>query len=356
MASCCRLIELALAGQPPPAALEASREEERETVPIATPPEHDTAAEPESQEQVVTARALTQEEMRLYLSVHAKQPPPRRTQRVAPQQVLRGLLDRIGSAPSLSTDVAVIDELEHLDRLSLPAETGKWEFLTPEVQQLWLSYYVARLRSAKERARDSLPAERDHVRAIVVRLHEFSARARPGHVNGMKSQHEAASGTWAEDARTLYDRLRAATSPTREPDSHARRIEPAPEAASPPPEVPIEWAHREHVREMTVVMYGGAPREDARAKLMRALGIGKLEWPESGRPRITDALVERIGNGGVDVLLLVRRFVSHTDASRLVAAARASSTRFALVDTGYGIEAMKAAIGDALRGAVNRPE
>jgi len=210
---------------------------------------------------------------------------------------------------------------------------------------------------------ESLPDRRAHVHEVWQRFPEFSRRARPGHVHGLQGKHEPVTGTWSGDADQLLAELRALVSPTcdagapeREPRSEPRAPRPKREPREDAREdQPIEWEHRETVASMRVVMYGGSPREEARVNLERTLGIGSLDWPESDRPRRVDALAQRIAGRSVDVLLVLRAFVHHSDANKLISAAQASETRWSLVDAGYGIEAVKAAIDTALSGRSSRP-
>jgi hypothetical protein len=98
-------------------------------------------------------------------------------------------------------------------------------------------------------------------------------------------------------------------------------------------------------------MFGGSPREDARENLARVLGIGTLEWPDSSKVRRVDALTSSISNGKVDAILLIRQFVSHMDVKKVIDVAKDSRTPFALVESGYGVAAVRTAIEEALQGA-----
>jgi hypothetical protein len=101
---------------------------------------------------------------------------------------------------------------------------------------------------------------------------------------------------------------------------------------------------------MRILLFGGEPREEARQNLQRVLGIGALEWPESGKPRRVDALATSIANGKHDVMLVLRGFVAHAESKRLVEAAKQHGTPFAFVDSGYGTVAVREALEVALQG------
>ncbi|MBI2392245.1 MAG: hypothetical protein HYV09_21840 [Deltaproteobacteria bacterium] len=236
-----------------------------------------------------------------------------------------------------------------LDGISSPEQAERWLVLPADIQRLWLGYLVARMRAVKDKTSASLPDLRARVGTVIKRFPTFSARTRPGHVNGLMVSHKPASGTWSGDARNLLQELRAIAWPAKVASAEPRK-EPRREVdrADPRDDEPLDWDHRETVASMRIVMFGGSPREEARANLERALGIGSLEWPEGDRPRRVEALTQRIVAGTVDLLLIVRSYVQHKDANKLIDAARVRGTPFALVDAGYGIEAVKAAIGEAM--------
>jgi len=325
-------------------------------------PSGDSVADTAAPDNEAQRRSLSQQEVRAYLEEWEPPARPSTPQPTDPLQLLRSLIDRARTPSSLATDVDIIDELELLDEITSPEEADRWLDLPVDVQRLWLGYLVARMRAVKERAGESLPDLRSRVGTVIKRFPEFSARTRPGHVNGLKVSHKPETGTWSGDAQELLAELRASAWPTC--DAGVSEPEPRSEPKPPRPkreqregaseDQPIEWEHRGTVGSMRVVMYGGSPREDARVKLERALGIGSLEWPESDRPRRVEALAQRIASGSVDLLLIVRSYVQHTDAKKLIDAARTGGTQWALVDAGYGIEAVKAAVDNALTGRSSR--
>ncbi len=356
-----KLLERALADERPRVTEAATDETTKSTAPDAAPggePEPaasgDCVADTPAADSAAERRSLSQDEVRAYLEEWQPPAHPSTPRPVDPIELLQSFVDRARAPSALATDVDIIDELELLDEITRAEEADRWLHLPAEMQRVWLGYLVARMRAVKERAGESLPDLRSRVGAVIKRFPEFSARTRPGHVNGLKVSHTPETGTWSGDAHHILAELRAFLSPTPDPDTPAPHREPK----APRPkrdqrddardDQAVEWEHREAVASMRVVMYGGSPREDARVKLERTLGIGSLEWPDSDRPRRVDALAQRIASGSVDLLLIVRSYVQHKDASKLIDAARASGTRWALVDAGYGIAAVKTAMRGAL--------
>jgi len=256
----------------------------------------------------------------------------------------------------LTSDVDMIDEMDALDEISAGDERARWEKLSRDQQRLWLAHLVARARHLKERS--ALNASiKGRLREVIVRFPEFAAAVRPGHVNGMRIDHEPAHGSWQRDVDATYDELvaeveepRTATADDERPS--ARKSRPSKDVDADPE--PVDWKYREHASSMRIVMFGGSRREDARANIETALGIGTLEWAEGDKPRRVDALASAIARGSFDVFLLLRSFVHHKDADKLIAAAKSAAMPFAIVESGYGVEAIRSAIETAL-GAQHEP-
>lgn len=91
------------------------------------------------------------------------------------------------------------------------------------------------------------------------------------------------------------------------------------------------------------VMVGGEPREAARASIERAFEFAELEWI-SGSEQDALRVEPRIRNGSVDLVLLLRSFVSHSATDRLVASCKSQSVDWAVVDQGYGVVRIAEAI------------
>lgn len=284
-----------------------------------------------------------------------KTPPARPSltandERLRQRNVLRALVSRVGKPRSLDTDVDMIDEMDALDEISAGEERSRWEKLSRDQQRLWLSHLVARARNLKERS--ALNASiKGRLRDVIVRFPEFAASARPGHVNGMKLDHEPEHGSWERDVDATYEELLGEVEERRsaiEDDERPSTRKSRPSKVTEPSPEPIDWKYRDRAATMRVVMFGGSRREDARANIETALGIGTLEWAEGDKPRRVDALAAAVARGSFDVFLLLRSFVHHKDADKLIAAAKSAGTPFAIVESGYGVDAIRAAIESAL--------
>jgi hypothetical protein len=260
---------------------------------------------------------------------------------------LDALLHRAGVPRDLDSDVAVLEELETLEALTSPAEVESWRALTREMQVPWLSLLTARARALKDSPRLD-DAQRRRLRTLIVVMPTFAAGTRPGFVNGMRPAHTPRHGSWTADARGYQRELEALLAPV-EPCA-PRRSPPRAREGRRPPRVEANGTElgAGEVRDLRVVLFGGSPREDARASLERALAIRRLDWPESDKPRRVDALAARLRAGKIDVLVF-NRFVHHAETATLIAAAEAGGTPFVMVD-GYGLEAVRQAI-DAATGA-----
>jgi hypothetical protein len=306
-----------------------------------TPPLREVAA-PETVAAWIAAQNTSDEQSRPSLSATEE--------RLRQQNVLRTLLERVGDPRELSSDVAQIDEMDALDEISSGDELARWDKLSRDQLRVWLTHLVARARHLKERSALNTSIK-NRLREVIVRFPEYASDARPGHINGMRPDHEPVHGSWSNDVRVTYDELLSFVERRRaEPDDArpARKSRPSKLESASTAVSPIEWKYRERVASMRIVMFGGSRREDARANVELALGIGTLEWAEGDKPRRVDALADAIARGGYDVFLLLRSFVTHTDADKLIGAAKRCGTPFAQVDAGYGVEAVRAAIETAL--------
>jgi hypothetical protein len=296
---------------------------------------------------------LSKEEVRAYFETLAAAPVPASPRPSSSwereRDVLSALLEQAGPIVDLRTDASSIEELDMLDAIT--ADTTPWTDLSRSVQHLWLSFLVARARRLKDWIAVNYSPAKKRMHDIIVRLPTFAHEARPAHVNGMRSDHVPTRSSWEADASAYLEELRALVCPELAVPSAT-----VPIARTPPKKksrerqdpVGLDWPLRERVRGMRMVLFGGEPREEARQNLERVLGIGALEWPESNKPRRLDALVGSIASGKHDVVLVLRRFVDHAQSAKLIDAARAHGTPYALVDTGYGVAQVRQAIEAAL--------
>ena len=94
------------------------------------------------------------------------------------------------------------------------------------------------------------------------------------------------------------------------------------------------------VQGKTAILVGGAPREPNRDRLETYLGLATLEWPLVDGPRKVEAVAQRIGRGAYDLVLVNTALVTHPEAERVLDAAKASRTRWAIVES-YGVSAVR---------------
>lgn len=318
----------------------------------------DEAPEPE----VASARAVTPEELRAW-TASAREPGAAKGTAADPQrerQVLRALVERIGAPPALDTDIAIIDELDRLDEISAEDQLERWSRLSLPVQRTWIAHLVARGRAVRD-AVAALPSLRIRVREVLVRFPTFAATTRPGFINGMSPEHGPYGASWTADAAEHFKELRElagldrAEARTAAPAQTRKKRRDGDAAIADPGHTPrrVDPALRARCAGLRALLFGGTPREDARATLEAELGFAELNWPQSDKPRRLDGIVGSITRGNYD-LVLVTRLVHHAESNRIVEAARDARTPFAFVETGYGLEAVSQAALAALDGTSSR--
>jgi hypothetical protein len=121
------------------------------------------------------------------------------------------------------------------------------------------------------------------------------------------------------------------------PVAHAAIVEEESVAALAPPS---DWPYFKWTRGKTVVMIGGAVREERRLELEEAFACSTLTWIPHDRPRLLQALVERAGQGRIDVIL-VNELVG---LDEMAALSRASSAPVIHVRLGYDVLDVKTAL------------
>jgi hypothetical protein len=86
------------------------------------------------------------------------------------------------------------------------------------------------------------------------------------------------------------------------------------------------------------LMIGGSAREDSRRSLQRVFGFEELDWEnhEDKRPARLESIEQRIRNGGVDLVLILRDFVGHGVSERLRPASEEVGVPCLMVEHGYG--------------------
>lgn len=87
-----------------------------------------------------------------------------------------------------------------------------------------------------------------------------------------------------------------------------------------------------------VLMIGGARREDVRRQLAQVFGFAELDWEdyEGTKPAVLDSLEQRVRNRGVDLVLILKSFISHHVPGRLRPLCEQQEIPCLMVEHGYG--------------------
>jgi hypothetical protein len=167
-------------------------------------------------------------------------------------------------------------------------------------------------------------------------------------------KHGPARGSWANDAADLWRALDGlgcqALPPAPSPKSASKaRARKSKEEAS-LPSLEADWPLLPLVRGKMAVIFGGEPRGPNRERLEAYLQLDTLDWPDTDGPRKVEAVAQRIGKGGYDLVIVLQQLVTHPNAARIIQAARDSKTPWAMVES-YGATAVRAGLERFLRPA-----
>lgn len=109
--------------------------------------------------------------------------------------------------------------------------------------------------------------------------------------------------------------------------------------------LPEDWAWWGRTEGRRAVMLGGSPRETNRARLQQEFRFEELAWdPAEHKRNVLQRLRDRIRSGGVDLVIVLRRFVGHDTDDVVVRACKDSGTDWVHVEHGYGVNQVQAAI------------
>jgi hypothetical protein len=273
-----------------------------------------------------------------------------RERSVAPQVsfavLLHALLDRIGPPPEeLGPDAREI-EIERLESGASDETLRELRQLPNELQRSYLRLLTARLNAVRAVVGGEALA-RERVGRLLGAIRDYTREHRPGAVYGLSRDHEPKGGTWEADAHHMWHRLaRDDDAPVSKKSivvrSAPRSIEPeaddADERESPGPEP--EWPLWGFVRDRTVLMVGGAPRESARARVEKAFAMRELVWSPDD-PRKAQNAEARIASRGYDLVVVLLRFMSHATNEKLAHACAARGVAFVPVEHGYGVASIR---------------
>ncbi|MCK6528497.1 hypothetical protein L6R50_13395 [Myxococcota bacterium] len=113
---------------------------------------------------------------------------------------------------------------------------------------------------------------------------------------------------------------------------------------------PADWAWWPVVRGKRAVIVGGDRREDARKRLQEVFNLASLEWiPLQHENNTLRSLASSVAAGGIDLVLLLRRFVPHQADEILIPACKSAGVPWVSVERGYGVERVRQALERYLR-------
>ena len=106
-----------------------------------------------------------------------------------------------------------------------------------------------------------------------------------------------------------------------------------------------DWAWYAATRGKRAVMVGGDPREPNRVRLERAFGFAELAWEQAEYSHNSLQKVrDRVRAGGVDLVIILSRFVGHDADQVIQPACREAGIPFVAVRSGYGVSGIRMAI------------
>jgi hypothetical protein len=165
----------------------------------------------------------------------------------------------------------------------------------------------------------------------------------PGHINGLQLKHTPIDDSWASDADDHWLALVAVVGreiPTARKNPPTRKKKERAVVEEEPSLVEADWPLLPITRGKTALIVGGAPKEPNRDRLETYLRLATLEWPLVDGPRKVEAVAQRIAKGAYDLVIVVQMLIGHPEAERILDAAKASRTRWAMAD-GYGATAVR---------------
>jgi hypothetical protein len=260
--------------------------------------------------------------------------------------VLWALLDRIGPPPDELTPEVREFEVDRLEQGTSEDTLRELRLVPNDVQRSYLRLLTARLNAARAAVGADLQMRERIGRQLGI-IRDYTREHRPGAVYGLSRDHEPKGGTWEADAQYLWHRLArdeedAPVSRSAPIQGGRRIVEPdaddGDQRESPGPEP--DWPLWPFVRDRTVLMVGGAPRESARVRVERGFAMRALIW-SADDPRKAQSAEARITSGGYDLVLVLLRFMSHPTGEKLLHACNARGVPYVPVEHGYGVASIR---------------
>jgi hypothetical protein len=286
---------------------------------------------------------VSEQDVRQWAARYRDRPAP---PQVSATVVLHALLDRVGPPPDelgAETRDHEVDRLEH----GTSEDTLREVRLLPnDLQRAYLRVLTARLNAVRAVVGADI-LSRERVGRLLGAIRDYTREHRPGAVFGLSRDHEPKSGTWEGDAHYLWHRLvrdNEDAPVSRSAPIHSSRrsgeteTEDTEEREAPGPEQ--DWPLWPFVRDRTVLMVGGAPRESARARIEHNFSMRELVW-SADDPRKAQSAEARILSGGYELVLVLLRFMSHATNEKLLHACAARDVPYVAVEHGYGVTSIR---------------
>jgi hypothetical protein len=287
--------------------------------------------------------AVSEQDVRQWAARYRDRPA---APQVSAAVVLHALLDRVGPPPDELGVEARDQEVDRLEHATSEDTLREVHLLPNDLQRAYLRVLTARLNAVRAVAgADVLTRER--VGRLLGIIRDYTREHRPGAVFGLSRDHEPKSGTWEGDAHYLWHRLvrdndeapvsRSAPIPSSRRSAETD-TEDAEEREGPGPEQ--DWPLWPFVRDRTVLMVGGAPRESARRRIEQTFSMRELVW-SADDPRKAQSAEARIQSGGYELVLVLLRFMSHATNEKLLHACAARDVPYVAVEHGYGVTSIR---------------
>lgn len=104
------------------------------------------------------------------------------------------------------------------------------------------------------------------------------------------------------------------------------------------------WPLKAAVAGRRAVIVGGDLRTEAHDRIQSAFGFATLEWVTTDHKRHYQSLAARIERGGVDMVILLRRFIGHDVDRIVVPVCKQADVPWVSVPRGYGVTAIQGAM------------
>jgi hypothetical protein len=164
-----------------------------------------------------------------------------------------------------------------------------------------------------------------------------------------RAQHLFNTAAVATASATPADPDPALTTPAAEATAHAPDL--SDQTPQPPtddldaPDFLVRWPWRAQTEGKRAVIVGGEDqREDIRARAAAAFAFASLEWHPANQPKRLETLAKRVKQGSLDLVILLKRFISHRVEDILVKPCKKHGVRYLYLEQGYSPDQLRRAI------------